>query len=432
MSSFHYLYKCSACGLKWPPERIEPDGYLCPDCGKWQTQRPLEGALRIEYDYASLRRSMDRARFLSLSPGRMWEYSQLWPLKSATGTDEPFAGIARSRLESFALPQNQLGAWEVDGVRVEFLDDTRNLTGSFKDRASLLVALKALQLGMREISASSTGNAGTSLAGICARLGLTAHIWVPAAIPKGKLLQLVAYGARVYLVNGDYDAAFDIGLEMAMKHGWYNRNTGFNPLTIEGKKSAAYDIFLALRGSLPDIVFVPTGDGVILAGLHKGFWELRELGLIETLPRLVAVQSERGDAVCRYVRTGKFEYIPATTIADSISAGAPRNLFMAAQALRETNGLTVAVSDESILAAQRRVARETGLLVEPAAAASLAGYLKFRADDLLDPSARTLLLFTGHGLKDPAALERWADRPPSRTAEEWRKLLGDKSAGAGD
>lgn len=430
MSSLHYIYKCSACGRTWPPERIEPDGYLCPDCGKWRKQEPLEGVLRIEYDYASLRNRMDRARFLSLSPGRMWEYPELWPLKVATKTGEAFAGIARSRLESFALPQNQLGIWELDGTRVEFLDDTRNLTGSFKDRASLLVALKALQLGIREISASSTGNAGTSLAGICARLGLTAHIWVPAAIPQGKLLQLVAYGARVYLVNGDYDAAFDIGLEMAMKHGWYNRNTGFNPLTIEGKKSAAYDVFLASRGSVPDMVFVPTGDGVVLAGLHKGFWELRELGFIETLPRLVAVQSERGDAVCRYVRTGKFEYKPATTLADSISAGAPRNLFMAAQALRETNGDAVAVSDESILAAQRRIARETGLLVEPAAASSLAGYLKLRADGAVNENVRVLLLFTGHGLKDPAALERWAERPPSRTADEWRQLLSDQSAHA--
>jgi threonine synthase len=432
MSSLHYIYKCSACGRTWPPERIEPDGYLCPDCGKWQKQRPLEGVLRIEYDYASLRRSMDRAEFLSRAPGRMWEYPELWPLKAAAKTDETFAGIARSRLESFGLPQNSLGTWEVDGARVQFLDDTRNLTGSFKDRASLLVALKALQLGIREISASSTGNAGTSLAGIFARLGLSAHIWVPAAIPKGKLLQLVAYGAHVYLVAGDYDAAFDIGLEMAMKHGWYNRNTGFNPLTIEGKKSAAYDIFLASRGSLPEIVFVPTGDGVILAGLHKGFWELRELGLIETLPLLVAVQSERGDAVCRYVRTGKFEYVPATTIADSISAGAPRNLYMAAQALKETKGTAVAVSDESILAAQRRIARDTGLLVEPAAASSLAGYLKLRADGVIAADARALLLFTGHGLKDPAALERWAERPPSRTADEWRTLLADRTANARD
>jgi threonine synthase len=375
VSSFHYTYKCSACGRAWPPEEIEPRGYLCPNCGKWQAQKPLEGALRIEYDYDLLRRTLDRARFRSIPPGRMWDYPELWPLKAATGSNEAFAGIGNSQLKSFALPQNQLGSWELDGASVEFLDDTRNLTGSFKDRASLLVALKALQLGVREISASSTGNAGTSLAGICARLGLTAHIWVPAAIPRGKLLQLIAYGARVYLVNGDYDAAFDVGLEMAMKHGWYNRNTGFNPLTIEGKKSAAYDVFLAAKGSVPDYIFVPTGDGVVLAGLHKGFWELRELGLIETLPHLIAVQSERGDALCRYMKSGKFEYIPSTTIADSISAGAPRNLFMATQALQETNGLAVAVSDEKILEAQRRVARETGILVEPAAAASLAGYL---------------------------------------------------------
>ena len=432
MSSFHYLYRCSACGLTWPPERIEPKGYLCPDCGKREKQKPLEGVLRIEYDYALLRRTLDRAHFRSTSPGRMWDYPELWPLKAATGSNEVFSKVGNLQIKCFALPRNQLGYWELDGARLQYLDDTRNFTGSFKDRASLLVALKALQLGVREISASSTGNAGTSLAGICARLGLTAHVWVPAAIPQGKLLQLIAYGARVYLVNGDYDAAFDIGLEMAMKHGWYNRNTGFNPLTIEGKKSAAYDIFLASKGSVPDYVFVPTGDGVVLAGLHKGFWELRELGFIETLPRLIAVQSERGNAVCRYMKSGTFEYIPSTTIADSISAGAPRNLFTAAQALRETNGHSVAVSDEKILEAQSRIAREMGILVEPAAAASLAGYLKLRENGEIASRARALLLFTGHGLKDPAALELWAERPPSHTADEWRELLANKRPHAGD
>lgn len=430
MSGLPYIYRCFTCHRTLTPEQIEPDGYLCPDCGSWKTQRPLEGTLWIEYDYPALRKKIARERFRSLNPGRMWEYPDLWPLKPATKSDDAFSDIAKSTLEGFALPQNQLGSWELDGARVEYLDDTRNLTGSFKDRASLLVALKAGQLGIREISASSTGNAGTSLAGICARLRMIAHIWVPAAIPQGKLLQLAAYGVRVYLVNGDYDAAFDIGLEMALKQHWYNRNTGFNPLTIEGKKSAAYDIFLARKCSVPDVIFVPTGDGVVLTGLYKGFRELRELELTDKLPRLIAVQSERGDAVCRYFRSGTFEYVPATSIADSINAGAPRNLYMAAHALRETNGLAVAVSDENILAAQQRIARETGLLVEPAAASSLAGYLQLRHEGVIGTREQAVLLFTGHGLKDPAALERWAKRPPSRSADEWREFLAERKNGS--
>jgi threonine synthase len=422
--SAHYIYRCFTCQREYSASEIEPDRYLCSHCGKSEKQQPLEGTLSIEYDYAAVKRDWKRERFLHLAPGRMWEYPHLWPLQyGSNAAHEPFDGISTDRLSPFALPQNQLGHWTVDGVRVDYLDDTRNLTASFKDRASLLVALKALQFGIHEISASSTGNAGTSLAGICARLQMTAHIWVPENIPQGKLLQLVAYGARVYLVQGDYDAAFDIGLEMSLKKRWYNRNTGYNPLTIEGKKSAAYDIFLGSRGNIPDIVIAPTGDGVVLSGLYKGFWELRELGLIEKIPRLVAAQSDRSDAVCRYLKSGTFEYLPATTIADSINAGAPRNLYMAAHAVRETNGAAVAVSDENILLAQKRIARECGLLVEPAAASSFACYLIMRADGSIAGHERALLLFTGHGLKDPAAMSKWIERPPSRSADEWRKHL---------
>lgn len=385
---------------------------------------PLNGTLSIEYDYAALKKDLKRERFLHISPGRMWEYPQLWPLAhAAESSHEAFDGIPTEWLSPFILPPNQVGAWNVDGASVTYLDDTRNLTASFKDRASLLVALKALQLGQTEISASSTGNAGTSLAGICARLKMTAHIWVPETIPQGKLLQLAAYGARIYLVKGDYDAAFDIGLEVAMKKGWYNRNTGFNPLTIEGKKSAAFDIFVGMHGTIPDVIFAPTGDGVVLAGLYKGFWELFQLGLIGKLPRLIAAQSDRGDAVCRYLQCGRFEYSPATTIADSINAGAPRNLYMAVHAIRETNGTAVAVSDESILDAQKRIARECGLLVEPAAAASLACYLKLRDEGGLADRERAMLLFTGHGLKDPASMSRWLERPQAFTANEWRQRL---------
>lgn len=420
----HYQYRCFTCQKEYKAHEIEPDQYLCPKCGSSEKQMPLDGTLSVEYDYAALKKDLKRERFLHISPGRMWEYPQLWPLShAAESSHEAFDGIPTEWLSPFILPPNQVGAWNVDGASVSYLDDTRNLTASFKDRASLLVALKALQLGQTEISASSTGNAGTSLAGICARLKMTAHIWVPETIPQGKLLQLAAYGARIYLVKGDYDAAFDIGLEVAMKKGWYNRNTGFNPLTIEGKKSAAFDIFIGMHGTIPDVIFAPTGDGVVLAGLYKGFWELFQLGLIGKLPRLVAAQSEKGDAVCRYLHYGRFEYVPATTIADSINAGAPRNLHMAVHAIRETHGTAVAVSDESILDAQKRIARECGLLVEPAAAASLACYLKLRDEGGLADRERVMLLFTGHGLKDPASMSRWLECPEALTADEWRQRL---------
>ncbi len=149
-------------------------------------------------------------------------------------------------------------------------DDTRNPTLSYKDRASSLVAIKAIQLGINEISTASTGNAGSSLAGICARLGIKSHIFVPEKIPIGKRIQIQAFGASIYLVKGNYDQAFDLCLEISRAKSWYNRNTAYNPFTIEGKKSAAYDMFISLKGKLPDYIFIPVGDGVIISGIYKG------------------------------------------------------------------------------------------------------------------------------------------------------------------
>ena len=244
------------------------------------------------------------------------------------------------------------------------MDETRNPTLSYKDRASSLVVLKAIEMGINEIATASTGNAGSSLAGICKRLGLKARIYVPKNIPDAKRKQIEDYGAKLEIVDGDYDKAFDVCLEDSKKNNWYNRNTAYNPLTIEGKKSAAYDIFISTKGNIPDVIFIPVGDGVIISGIYKGFKELLTLDWIDKLPKLIAVQSTGSDALVRYLETGKFEFKPANTIADSISAGAPRNLYMAADAVKESNGFAIAVTDEEILSAQKEFKKETGIFCE--------------------------------------------------------------------
>ena len=420
----HYQYRCFSCGQDYLAEEIEPDfRYLCPRCGCADKNQPLVGVLQIEYDYPSLARQIVKEDFLCLPVGEMWRYPQLWPLEFDADSGK-LTEIDPLSLSGLALPANQLLRTELEGKSVLVLDDTRNPTLSYKDRASILVALKALQSGIGEIAAASTGNAGSSLAGICARLGLQAHLFVPAGIPAAKRLQIQAYGAKIYLVEGDYDAAFDLSLEVSRARGWYNRNTAYNPLTIEGKKSAAYDIFISAQGKVPDTIFVPVGDGVILSGIYKGFRELRELGWIEKIPRLIAVQAAGSSALVRYLQTGKFQFQPAHTVADSISAGAPRNLFMAAHAVRESGGEAISVPDEEILQAQRTIARETGILVEPAAAAGPAGYLRFRSEGKLKAEEEVLLMFTGNGLKDVSALERWNPAPTGRTPQQWKEELG--------
>ncbi|MBN1155671.1 pyridoxal-phosphate dependent enzyme [candidate division KSB1 bacterium] len=306
---------------------------------------------------------------------------------------------------------------------LSIFDCTRNPTLSFKDRASILVALKAIQSKIKQIAAASTGNAASSLAGICASLGLEAHLFVPETIPEAKRIQIQAYGANIYLVKGTYDQAFDLSINISDRNRWYNRNTAFNPLTIEGKKSAAYDMFLATKGSLPDIVFIPVGDGVIISGIYKGFHELQSLGLIEHIPKLIAVQAEGSDALVRYLKHNLFESRPALTIADSICAQAPRNLYMAAEAVRKTGGNAVSVSDQEIIEAQRILAREFGILAEPAASAALAGYVKMQGNDELEDENHVMLLISGHGLKDFESLKTGIELPEARTPDEWKSVF---------
>jgi threonine synthase len=415
----HYFYKCFQCQSKFSVEEIEKDlNYLCPKCGKAKKNHPLEGVLWIEYDYEKIKNEVNKDTFLKLPTGRFWEYPQLLPLEY-NNHNKKYTNLTSAQLNRLQLNEYPLLRYEIENRPILVFDDTRNPTLSFKDRASSLVAVKATQLGICEIAAASTGNAGSSLAGICARLGLHAHLFVPSNIPTGKRIQIQSYGANLYLVDGDYDMAFDLCLEASTKKGWYNRNTAYNPLTIEGKKFAAYDIYITTKGNVPDVIFVAVGDGVIVSGIYKGFLELRKLGMINNIPELVGVQAKGSDALVRYMEKEQFEYLPASTIADSICAGAPRNLYMATHSIRESGGTAIAVNDEEILAAQKIAAQDMGLLIEPAAAASLAGYLKIK-DERIIKNKKVMLSFTGNGLKDLDSLVEWNIQPELRSVEDWK------------
>lgn len=389
----NYIYKCFSCKKEFSSKVIEKEfHYLCPECGKAKKNKPLEGVLEIVYDYESLKKKLSRENFLKLTPGKFWMYPNLWPINFQNFTDD--------QLIKLALPSDQLLKYTINKREFWVLDDTRNPTLSYKDRASSLVALKALELGIKEIAAASTGNAGSSLAGICARLGLKARIYVPKNIPEAKRIQIEAYGAQLIVVDGDYDKAFDVCLEESKKNNWYSRNTAYNPFTIEGKKSAAYDIFISSQGNIPDIIFVPVGDGVIISGIYKGFKELLVLGWIDKLPKLIAVQSTGSDALMRYLETGKFEYKTAYTIADSISAGAPRNLYIATAAVKESKGFAITVTDDKMLAAQKEFEKKTGILCETSSASVYAAYKKLIPEEKFSSTEKILLVITGNGLKN--------------------------------
>ena len=289
-------------------------------------------------------------------------------------------------------------------------NDTLNMSGSLKDRASLLVAEQALAHGEKRVVLASTGNAGASMACVGAAYGLEVILFVPASAPRAKLLQSLLYGARVVPVQGSYDEAFALSIAFSAEFGGINRNTAFNPFTVEGKKTVSLEIYNQMGCRTPDAVYVPTGDGVIYSGACKGFADLEAAGLIEKMPVMIAVQAEGSNAIALSWRTGTETVIPSTTtIADSLSVCRPAAGAMALAFLRRSAGRTVEVSDAEISAAQGELAREAGLFVEPSSAAAWAGFMKDRGN--LDPGARVVVLLTGTGFKDTAAAEKLVSMP---------------------
>jgi len=284
-------------------------------------------------------------------------------------------------------------------------DDSQNPTFSFKDRASAVVSAFAKENGIDTIVAASTGNAGSSLAGICASQGQKAVIFVPAAAPKAKLTQIMMYGATLVPINGNYDTAFDLSIEATKRFGWYNRNTAFNPLTIEGKKTVSFELFSQLNEQIPDFIFVPVGDGVIISGVYKGFEDLLQLGIIEKMPVIVAVQAAGSNNLVENIGKEEFHSKPSNTIADSISVDIPRNFHMAAGYLARYHGQTVTVTDDAIMIAASILAKNTGIFTEPAAAAAFAGFLVFKNKFLLPKASTNVVLLTGSGLKDLNAVQ---------------------------
>ena len=374
-----FYYRCTECGLTFD---IRPNVSLCPACNSQQNPlRPLRGVLETvcegkpQIDYTDNAEKfihcllpVEHRYFPSIPVGRtpMWEPSNL-----------------REKIGMTSL---------------YIKDDTLNPTGSLKDRASFLVAAFARKYKINDIVVASTGNAASSMAGVGAAAGLKVKIFIPSSAPKAKMVQALQYGAEVNLVDGTYDAAFDKSIEYTSKYGGLNRNTAYNPLTLEGKKTAALEMFIN-AGRVPDNIFVPVGDGVILGGLYRGFIDLYEKGYSDRIPKIYSVQAAGSSSINRALSSGDFtDPEPSSTIADSISVDIPRNGYFALNMLKKYSGEGVTVTDEEILQAQKLLSSAAGLFAEPSSASVLAGLQKVRnriADD-----SHTVLLVTGNGLKD--------------------------------
>ncbi|MCX6160266.1 MAG: pyridoxal-phosphate dependent enzyme, partial [Ignavibacteriae bacterium] len=175
----------------------------------------------------------------------------------------------------------------------------------------------------------------------------------------------------------------------------------YHPLTIEGKKTAGLEIFAQNGFKVPDAIIIPVGDGVILSGVYKAFYDLLNAGLINKLPKLICVQAASSNAVHNFIKTGVYkDAVNPSTIADSISVKTPSNAYMTKKAIEESKGFSIEVTDNEIMNAQRTLAEATGIFAEPSSSAAAAALKKINDNNLLDADEQVVLLITGHGLKD--------------------------------
>ncbi|MBN1305259.1 MAG: threonine synthase [Anaerolineales bacterium] len=391
-------YQCSLCGTKFLPGQAS---YTCPRDG---------GNLDIILDYEYLKKKYQPEDISCRSECSLWRYLPLLPVQDIEPGETPFHAAGWTPV--FSLP-GLAGELNLSALWVK--DESRNPTASFKDRASAVVAARAREIKAEIIVTASTGNAGAALAGMSAAIGQKAVIFAPKAAPAAKVAQLLVFGAKVILVDGTYDDAFDLSIKASKEFGWYCRNTGYNPFTAEGKKTAAFEIweqvlkqnmFVSAVTDRPArlTVFVSVGDGNIISGLHKGFKDLQALGWIEIIPRIIGVQAEGSAAISNAFKAGDEKIIPvsAKTLADSISVDLPRDGVRAVRAARETNGTYLTVSDVEILQGIAKLG-QAGIFAEPAGAAAYAGLVKAAHEGIVGSEDSVIMINTGSGLKDVQA-----------------------------
>ena len=373
--------KCTRCGAEY---EALPTITTCK-CG---------GILDIQYSYSAIRDHFSPAGLEQNRDWSMWRYRPFLPVEE--DSPAPPLRVGWSPL----YKADRLS--KVLGLKTLYIkDDGQNPTASLKDRASAMAVVKAREAGADTIACSSTGNAASSLAGNAAAAGLATYIFVPSRAPKGKVAQLMIFGATVISVDGSYEDTFALSKAAIDRWGWYNRNAAINPYLSEGKKTVSFELMEQLGWQVPDYVALSVGDGCTIAGVWKGLRDLYETGFIDRLPKLLSVQAEGCCPLNRSLQTGEpWSPMEENTLADSIAVGVPRNADKALDAIRESQGIAVNVSDEEILDAMRLLGRTQGVFGEPAGVTGTAGVKKALELGLIDPDATVVSIVTGNGLKD--------------------------------
>jgi len=383
--------RCANCGSEISPESGK---YSCPKC---------HGILQVEYND----RLIGKDSIFSHSPrSGVWRFFEMLPVEKSENI------ISLEEGNTPLIRTESLG----DGFYVK--DETRNPTGSFKDRPNTVGISKAVELGAKTVAIASSGNAAGSLSAYAAKAKMKCVVCVPEDTPNSKLKQIMVFGAKVAKVRGTYSNSFNLIRNSCQKFGWHNLTSvcTANPYQVEGDKTAAYEIYERLND--PDWVLVPLGAGPLLVGIYRGFWELREAGLIEKIPRLVGVQAEECAPIVRAFKEGAKEvtawegkpHTVAHSIADPLT-GYSQDGTLTLEKIRDSDGVAESVNDEEMLEAVWQLARGEGIFAEPAAASTLATANKLKRKGVISNGDKVVLMVTGTGLKSSAALDLLAEPP---------------------
>ncbi len=386
MKPFSYLTQltCSSCAKYFQGDQVQT---FCPDC---------KAPLLALYDLPGVKREVDRDA-ISQRPSGMWRWHELLPVH------EPANVISLGEGDAPLLPITNLAAvWGLSNLFVK--EESLNPTGSFKARGLSAAVSKARELGVTRFVIPSAGNAGGALAAYAARSSAEVLIYMPKSSPRSNVIESQIMGATVELVDGLIDLAGKLAEQKAAADGWFNMSTFKEPYRLEGKKIMGYEIAGQLGWKLPDVILYPTGGGTGLVGMWKAFAELQELGWLEsrTLPRMIAVQAEGCAPVVKSFEMGlsTCDYLPeAHTVATGLCVPKSFADRLILKDIRESHGMAISVSDQEIIASQRRLAQKEGIFACPEGAATLAALDKLVKRQWVDPEETIVCFNTGSGLK---------------------------------
>jgi len=389
-----YSLRCIDCNSEYLNDTL----YTCPSCGGLLEVKLVEVHPDFRFDGANL---------------GVWKYASLLPVRS-----KPIS------LNEGGTPLFETNLGE---CRVFVKHEGLNPSGSFKDRGMTVGVTKAIELGKKAVACASTGNTSASMAMYAAKAKLKAYVLLPAGkVALGKVAQALMHGARVIGIKANFDVALELVRKMSEQEDFYLLNS-VNPFRLEGQKTIAFEIVDKL-GQAPDRVILPVGNAGNISAIFKGFKELKELGMIDTIPKMVGFQAEGANPIYRAFKEGKKEIIPEKnpeTVATAIRIGNPVNAKKALNAIYESGGLSISVSDDEIINAQRILATKEGIGVEPASAASVAGFKKLEEMGEIAKDETIVCVTTGHLLKDPEEVIRICGEPieVEPEIEEIKKVL---------